>query len=119
MNKLADQNIRSIENYVLVTARVITDLDYINFLVAAQWDVSCVKLTECYSDNGIWLRMIGSVSDKTVTETFWNVVERCAEKRSGWLSLDDRESCPVSSLVIPDDGLTVHIKRYSPRFYLG
>jgi putative transposase len=47
----------------------ISDLHYINFLVAATCDVSCVKAADCYS--------------------LWNEVEPYIEKRNGWFVLDD------------------------------
>lgn len=89
MNKPADQNIRSTENNVVVTARVITDLDYINFLVAAQCDVSCVKAAECYSENGIVVAhdtINRFLTRQSLTpETLWNEVERYVEKEVEWL----------------------------------
>jgi len=77
----------------VVTAQVITDLDYINFLVAAQYDVSCVKAAECYSANGIVVahdKINRFLTRQSLTpETLWNEVERYVEKRNGWLILDD------------------------------
>ena len=77
----------------MVTTRVITDLDYINFLVAAQCDISCVKAAECYSENGIVVahdKINRFLTRQSLTpETLWNEVERYIEKRSGWLILDD------------------------------
>ena len=37
----------------MVRSPPISDCDYINFLVAAQCDVSCVKAAECFSGNGL------------------------------------------------------------------
>jgi hypothetical protein len=89
MNKPADQNIRSTENNVVVTARVITDLDYINFLVAAQCDVSCVKAAERYSENRIVVahdKINRFLTRQSLTpETLWNEVERYVEKEVEWL----------------------------------
>ena len=77
----------------MVKTRTITDLDYINFLVAAQCDVSCVKAAECYSENGIVVahdKFNRFLTRQSLTpETLWNEVERYVEKRSGWLILDD------------------------------
>ena len=77
----------------MVTTRVITDLDYINFLVAAQCDVSCVKAAECYSETGIVVahdKINRFLTRQSLTpEMLWDEVERYVEKRSGWLILDD------------------------------
>ncbi|MFA7695133.1 MAG: IS701 family transposase, partial [Methanoregula sp.] len=57
-------------------SRKITDLDYINFLVAA----------ECYSVNGIVVahdKINRFLTRQSLTpETLWNEVERYVEKRS-------------------------------------
>ena len=77
----------------MVTAQGITDLDYINFLVAAQCDVSCVKAAECYSENGIVVAhdtINRFLTRQSLTpDTLWNEVERYVETRSGWLILED------------------------------
>jgi hypothetical protein len=68
-------------------------LDYINFLVAAQCDASCVKAAECYSENGIVVahdKINRFLTRQSLTpETLWNEVELFVEKRNGWLILDD------------------------------
>jgi len=67
--------------------------DYINFLVAAQCDVSCVKAAECFSEAGIVVSH--DAFNRFLTrqslppETLWEEVEPFVEKRSGWLILDD------------------------------
>lgn len=77
----------------MVRTRTITDLDYINFIVAAQCDVSCVKVAECYSENGMVIahdKINLFLTRLSLThEVLWNQVERYVEKRSGWLILDD------------------------------
>ena len=77
----------------MIKPRTITDLDYINFLVAAQCDVSCVKAAECYTENGIVVahdKINRFLTRQSLTpETLWNEVERFVEKRNGWLILDD------------------------------
>lgn len=74
-------------------SRKITDLDYINFLVAAQCDVSCVKAAECYSGNGIVVahdKINRFLTRQSLTpETLWKEVEPYVEKRIGWLIVDD------------------------------
>jgi hypothetical protein len=74
-------------------SRKITDLDYINFLVAAQCDVSCVKAAECYSNNEIVIahdKINRFLTMQSLTpETLWNEVEPYVKKRSGWLIVDD------------------------------
>lgn len=91
--KLADRNNQSNEKNIVVRTRTITDLDYINFLVAAQCDVSCVKVVECYSENGMVIahdKINLFLTRLSLTpEVLWNQVERYVEKRSGWLILDD------------------------------
>jgi putative transposase len=71
----------------------ISDLHYINFLVAATCDVSCVKAADCYSSNGIVVshdRFNRFLTRQSLTpETLWNEVEPYIEKRSGWFVLDD------------------------------
>ena len=77
----------------MIKTRTITDLDYINFLVAAQCDVSCVKAAECYSESGIVVahdKINRFLTRQSLTpETLWNEVECYVERRSGWLILDD------------------------------
>ena len=74
-------------------SRKITDLDYINFLVAAQCDVSCVKAAECYSENGIVVahdKINRFLTRQSLTPaTLWNEVEPYVERRAGWLIVDD------------------------------
>jgi putative transposase len=71
----------------------VTDKDYINFLVAAHCDVSCVKAAECYSDTGIVVihdRFNWFLTRQSLTpETLWAEVEPLIEKRNGWLILDN------------------------------
>lgn len=71
----------------------ITEIDYINFLVAANCDVSCVKAAECYSDNGIVVahdKINRFLTRQSLTpETLWEEVAPLIEKRNGWLILDD------------------------------
>jgi len=75
----------------VVTTRTITDLDYINFLVAAQCDVSFVKAAECYSENGIVVahdKINRFLTRQSLPpETLWNEVERYVGKRSCWLTV--------------------------------
>ena len=67
--------------------------DYINFLVAAQCDVSCVKAADCFSTNGTVIshdsfnRFLTRQS--LDSETLWHEVEPFVEKRNGWLIVDD------------------------------
>jgi len=67
--------------------------DYINFLVAAQCDVSCVKTAECFSTNGVVMshdsfnRFLTKQS--LPPETLWCEVEPFVERRTGWLIVDD------------------------------
>jgi putative transposase len=71
----------------------ITEIDYINFLVAANCDVSCVKAAECYSANGIVVahdKFNRFLTRQSLTpETLWEEVESLIERRNGWLILDD------------------------------
>ena len=71
----------------------IADIDYINFLVAANCDVSCVKAAECYSANGIVVghdKFNRFLTRQSLTpETLWEEVESLIERRNGWLILDD------------------------------
>ena len=77
----------------MVRPSPISDCDYINFLVAAQCDVSCVKAAECFSGNGLVIthdmfnRFLTRQS--LTTETLWAEVEPFVEKRNGWFVLDD------------------------------
>lgn len=72
---------------------LIADVDYINFLVAAQCDVSCVKAADCFSQDGhvishdAFNRFLTRQS--LPPETLWNEVEPFVEKRTGWLVIDD------------------------------
>ena len=78
--------------YVPVTKQP-SDVDYINYLIAAQCDISCVKAADCYSNSEF------SVSHDTFNrfltrqsltpEALWAEVEAYVEKKSGWLVLDD------------------------------
>ena len=70
-----------------------SDVDYINYLIAARCDVSCVKAADCYSkpefsishDPFNWF-----LTRQTLTpETLWNEVEMYIERKTGWLVLDD------------------------------
>jgi len=71
----------------------VSDCDYINFLVAAQCDVSCIKAAECFSTNGVVIshdsfnRLLTRRSLNT--ETLWCEVEPFVEKHTGWLIVDD------------------------------
>ena len=71
----------------------ISDYNYINFLVAATCDVSCVKAAECYSSKGIVVShdtFNRFLTRQSLTpETLWDEVAPYVEKRSGWLVLDD------------------------------
>lgn len=77
----------------MVRPSPISDCDYINFLVAAQCDVSCVKAAECFSGNGLVIThdMFNRfLTRKSLTpETLWAEVEPFVEKRNGWFVLDD------------------------------
>jgi hypothetical protein len=80
--------------YIAVTsASPLSVCDYINFLVAAQCDVSCVKAAECFSSNGVVIshdslnRFLTRQS--LPPETLWCEVEPFVEKRNGWLIADD------------------------------
>ena len=74
-------------------SRKISDLDYTNFLAAGQCDVSCIKAAECYSENGIFVAHAKSnrflTRQSLIPETLGDEVEPYAEKRSGWLMVDD------------------------------
>ena len=67
--------------------------DYINFLVAAQCDVSCVHAAECFSENGFVVSH--DAFNRFLTrqslppETLWNEVESFVDKQNGWFILDD------------------------------
>ncbi|MDN7025465.1 transposase [Methanoculleus sp. FWC-SCC1] len=71
----------------------ISDRDYINFLVAAQCDVSCVKAAECFCKDGFVVTH--DTFNRFLTrqslppETLWEEVEPFIEKRTGWLIVDD------------------------------
>jgi len=71
----------------------ISDCDYINFLVAAHCDVSCVKAAECFSGNGLVIThdtFNRFLTRQSLTpETLWAEVEPFVEKRNGWFVLDD------------------------------
>ena len=72
---------------------LISDRDYINFLVAAHCDVSCVKAAECFSHNGpvvthdAFNRFLTRQS--LSPEMLWKEVGPVVEKRTGWLVVDD------------------------------
>jgi len=69
------------------------DVDYINYLIAARCDVSCVKVADCYSTPDF------SISHDTFNrfltrqsltpETLWAEAEKYAERKTGWFVLDD------------------------------
>ena len=67
--------------------------DYINFIVAAQCDVSCVHAAECFSENGFVVSH--DTFNRFLTrqslspETLWNEVESFIDKQNGWFVLDD------------------------------
>jgi len=77
----------------VVHPSLISDCDYINFLVAAQCDVSCVKAAECFSGNGFVITH--DTFNRFLTrqslppETLWTEVEPFVEKHNGWFVLDD------------------------------
>lgn len=77
----------------MVRSPPITDCDYINFLVAAQCDVSCVKAAECFSGNGLVIThdtFNRFLTRQSLTPaTLWNEVEPFVERRNGWFVLDD------------------------------
>lgn len=77
----------------MVRSPPISDCDYINFLVAAQCDVSCVKAAECFSGNGLVITHDAFnrfLTRQSLTpETLWAEVEPFIEKRHGWFVLDD------------------------------
>ena len=81
--------------HILFVAKLvqISAVDYINFLVAANCDVSCVKAAECFSDNGIVVahdKFNRFLTRQSLTpETLWKEVEPFIERRIGWLILDD------------------------------
>ena len=70
-----------------------SDVDYINYLIAARCDVSCVKVADCYSTSEF------SISHDTFNrfltrqsltpETLWAEVEAYVDRKRGWLVLDD------------------------------
>jgi hypothetical protein len=77
----------------VTSATPLSACDYINFLVAAQCDVSCVKAAECFSTNGAVIshdslnRFLTRQS--LPPETLWCEVEPFVERRNGWLIVDD------------------------------
>ena len=77
----------------MVQITQISEMDYINFLVAATCDVSCVKAADCYSDMGMVVshdkfnRFLTRQS--LAPEALWDEVAPFVEKRNGWLILDD------------------------------
>jgi len=77
----------------VIPSSPISDCDYINFLVAAQCDVSCVKAAECFSGNGFVITHDAFnrfLTRQSLTpETLWTEVEPFIERRNGWLVVDD------------------------------
>jgi len=77
----------------VVLSPPLSDCDYINFLVAAHCDVSCVKAAKCFSGNGVVIthdRFNRFLTRQSLTpETLWNEVEPFIEKQTGWFVLDD------------------------------
>ena len=61
--------------YVPVTKQP-SDVDYINYLIAAQCDISCVKAADCYSNSEF------SVSHD-------NLTEKCKQVLDHLLSFDE------------------------------
>lgn len=70
-----------------------SDVDYINYLIAARCDVSCVKVAECYStpdfsiSHDSFNRFLTRQS--LTPEALWNEVEGYVDRKTGWLVLDD------------------------------
>ncbi len=70
-----------------------SDVDYINYLIAARCDVSCVKVADCYStpefsiSHDTFNRFLTRQS--LTPEALWEEVEPHIERKSGWLVLDD------------------------------
>ena len=61
----------------------ITEIDYINFLVAANCDVSCVKAAEGYSGNGIVVahdKINRFLTRQSLTHDLWKEVESHIER---------------------------------------
>jgi putative transposase len=71
----------------------LTDIHYINFIVAAQCGISCVKAAECYSKLGIeashdtYSRFL--TRQFLTPDTLWNEVKLFVESKIGWLIVDD------------------------------
>lgn len=70
-----------------------TDVDYINYLIAAHCDVSCVKVADCYSTSEFSMShdtLNRFLTRQSLTpETLWEEVKVFVERKSGWLVLDD------------------------------
>lgn len=68
-------------------------VDYINYLMAARCDVSCVKVADCYSgpENSISHDTFNQfLTRQSLTyETLWSEVECYVDRKTGWLVLDD------------------------------
>ncbi|MBN1167494.1 MAG: transposase [Methanospirillaceae archaeon] len=70
-----------------------SDVDYINYLIAARCDVSCVKVADCYSTLDLSIshdsfnRFLSRQS--LTTEALWNEVERYVDRKTGWLVFDN------------------------------
>ena len=83
--KPEDPNIYKAEYILVAKSDQITEIDYINILVAANCDVSCVKAAECYSDNGIVVahdKINRFLTRQSLTpETLWKEVESHIERR--------------------------------------
>jgi len=76
-----------------VPSHNLSPCDYINFLVAAHCDVSCVKAAECFSETGIVVSHDAFnrfLTRQSLTpETLWEEVAPFVETRNGWLIFDD------------------------------
>lgn len=77
----------------MLATRHPSDVDYINYLIAARCDVSCVKVADCYStpefsiSHDSFNRFLTRQS--LTPETLWNEVRKFVERKTGWLVLDD------------------------------
>ena len=70
-----------------------SDVDYINYLIAARCDVSCVKVADCYSTSEFSISHDAFnrfLTRQSLTpETLWAEVEAYVDRKRGWLVLDD------------------------------
>jgi hypothetical protein len=70
-----------------------SDVDSINYLIAARCDISCVKVSDCYStadftiSHDTYNRFLSRQS--LTPEALWKEVEPYVERKSGWLVVDD------------------------------